>query len=136
MKGLIENHMLVMEKVLDLRLQRQNVVMGNIANVNTRNYKPRSLAFEDDLQSALKLDARGKMARTDPKHLPSEFDINGFQGKGLTEYKPRMVFGEDVVDLDKEMSSMAKNSLMYNALTDIISKNFTGLSTVIQEGSR
>ncbi|MBU1230654.1 MAG: flagellar basal body rod protein FlgB [Proteobacteria bacterium] len=136
MKGLIEDHLLVMEKVLDLRLQRQNVVMGNIANVNTRNYKPRSLAFEDDLQSALKLDARGKMARTDPKHLPSEFDINGFQGKGLTEYKPRMVFGEDAVDLDKEMSSMAKNSLMYNALTDIISKNFTGLNTVIQEGSR
>jgi len=136
MKALFEDHILVTEKVLDLRLQRQNVVMSNIANVTTRNYKPRKLAFEEDLQSALRLDARGKMARTDPKHLPSEFDVSGFKGKGLTDYKPRVVYGEDVVDLDKEMCAMAKNTLMYNALTDIMSKNFTGLQTAIQEGSK
>jgi flagellar basal-body rod protein FlgB len=110
--------------------------MSNIANVTTRNYKPRSLAFEEDLQSALNLDARGKMTRTDESHLPSEFDINGFQGKGLTEYKPRVVYGEDVVDLDKEMAAMAKNTLMYNAITDIIAKQFSGIQTTIQDGSR
>jgi flagellar basal-body rod protein FlgB len=136
MKGLFEDHILVTEKVLDLRLQRQNVVMANIANVTTRSYKPRKLAFEEDLQTALKLDARGKMTRTSSKHMPSEFDVNGFKGKGLTEYKPRVVYGEDVVDLDKEMGTMAKNSLMYNALTDIMAKNFTGLQTAIQEGSK
>ncbi|MBU1042330.1 MAG: flagellar basal body rod protein FlgB [Proteobacteria bacterium] len=136
MKGLFEEHILVTEKVLDLRLQRQNVVMGNIANVTTQNYKPRKLAFENDLQNALQLDATGKMARTDAHHLPSEFDVTGFQGKGLTEYKPRVVYGEDVVDLDKEMSTMAKNTLMYNALTDIMAKNFAGLQTAIQEGSK
>ncbi|MDQ7836848.1 MAG: flagellar basal body rod protein FlgB [Humidesulfovibrio sp.] len=136
MERLFGNHIQVMDKVLDLRLQRQNVVMSNIANVTTRNYKPRSLAFEEDLQSALNLDARGKMTRTDESHLPSEFDINGFQGKGLTEYKPRVVYGEDVVDLDKEMAAMAKNTLMYNAITDIIAKQFSGIQTTIQDGSR
>jgi len=136
MKALFEDHILVTQKVLDLRLQRQNVVMANIANVTTRDYKARKLAFEEDLQTALKLDARGKMTRTDAKHMPSEFDINGFQGKGLTEYKPRVVHGEDVVDLDKEMGAMAKNTLMYNALTDIMAKNLTGLQTAIQEGSK
>jgi len=136
MKGLFEEHILVMEKVLDLRLQRQNVVMGNIANVNTRNYKPRQLTFENDLQTALQLDAKGKMARTNAQHMPAEFDVRGFQGKGLTEYKPRVVYGEDVVDLDKEMSAMAKNTMMYNAVSDVISKNFAGLQTAIQEGSK
>jgi len=136
MERLFGDHIQVMDKVLDLRLQRQNVVMSNIANVTTRNYKPRSLAFEEDLQSALNLDARGKMTRTDESHLPSEFDINSFQGKGLTEYKPRVVYGEDVVDLDKEMSAMAKNTLMYNAITDIIAKQFSGIQTTIQDGSR
>ncbi|MHC1700521.1 MAG: flagellar basal body rod protein FlgB [Humidesulfovibrio sp.] len=136
MKALFEGHILVTEKVLDMRLQRQNVVMSNIANVTTRNYKPRKLAFEEDLQSALQLDARGKMTRTDKGHLPSEFDVNGFKGKGLTDYKPRVVYGEDVVDLDKEMGVMAKNSLMYNALSDIIAKSFSGLQTAIQEGSK
>ena len=136
MERLFGDHIQVMDKVLDLRLQRQNVVMSNIANVTTRNYKPRSLAFEEDLQSALNLDARGKMTRTDESHLPSEFDINGFQGKSLTEYKPRVVYGEDVVDLDKEMAAMAKNTLMYNAITDIIAKQFSGIQTTIQDGSR
>jgi len=136
MKGLFEEHMNVVEKVLDLRLQRQNVVMANIANVGTPSYKPRKLLFEEDLQAAMHMDARGKMVRTNESHLPSEFDVNGFQGKGLTEYKPRTVYGEDTVDLDKEMAAMAKNSMMYNALTDILAKNFTGLQTVIADGGK
>ncbi len=136
MKGLFEGHFGVVEKVLDLRLQRQNVVMANIANVNTPKYKARKLVFEEDLQAAMQLDAKGKMARTNDKHLPVEFDVNAFNGKGLTEYKPRTVYGEDVVDLDKEMADMAKNSMMYNALSDIIAKNFSGLQTVISEGGK
>lgn len=136
MKGLFENHFAVMEKALDLRLQRQNVVMANIANVNTPKYKARKLLFEEDLQAAMNMDARGKMARTNEAHLPAVFDVKGFQGKGLTEFKPRTVYGEDVVDLDKEMADMAKNSMMYNALSDIIAKNFSGLQSVIQEGGK
>jgi flagellar basal-body rod protein FlgB len=136
MERLFGEHIQVMNKVLDLRLQRQNVVMSNIANVTTRNYKPHRLAFEEDLQSALNLDARGKMARTDDSHLPSAFDINGFQGKWLAEYKPRVVHGEDVVDLDKEMTVMAKNTLMYNAITDIMAKHFSGLQSTVQEMGR
>ena len=136
MKGLFEEHILVMEKVLDLRLQRQNVVMSNIANVTTRGYKARSLPFENELQSALKLDASGKMARTDRGHLPSTFDVTGYQATGASEYKPRVVYGEDSVDLDKEMGTMAKNTMMYNALSDIISKNFSSLQSAIAEGSK
>lgn len=136
MKQLFEPHIQLVEKVLDLRLDRQNVVMGNIANVNTRGYKPRSIVFEDDLQKALNLDGKGKMTRTSPLHMPAAFDVNGFAGQGVTDFKPRTVYGEDSVDLDKEMGVMAKNSLLYNALTDIMSKNLTGLQTVISEGGR
>jgi flagellar basal-body rod protein FlgB len=136
MKGLFERHIDVVEKVMDLRLERQNVVMSNIANVSTPKYKARKLAFEQDLQAAMNQDAKGKMARTDPRHMPFEFDVNGFEGKGITEFKPRLVYGEDVVDLDKEMATMAKNSMMYSALSDIEAKNFTSLQSVIQDGGK
>ncbi len=136
MKGLFERHFGVVEKVMDLRLERQNVVMANIANVSTPKYKARKLEFEDDLQKAMHMDQKGKMTRTDKSHLPAAFDVNGFNGQNLADWKPRTVHGEDVVDLDKEMTAMAKNSMMYNALTDIISKNFTGLQTVIQDGGK
>jgi flagellar basal body rod protein FlgB len=31
---------------------------------------------------------------------------------------------------------MAKNTMMYNALSDVIAKNFSGLQTVIQDGGK
>jgi flagellar basal-body rod protein FlgB len=51
-------------------------------------------------------------------------------------FKHRIIHGEDNVDLDKEMSVMAKNTLMYNALGTVLQKQFDGLATVITEGAK
>lgn len=136
MKGLFANHIHLTSRVLDMRLERQNLVTGNIANVDTPDYKARRLEFEDKLQQALNLDARGKMTRTQKSHMPAVFSADGFQGDGLQEFKPRHVYGEDSVDMDKEMAIMSKNGLMYNALASVIKKNFEGLQKVIAEGGK
>jgi len=136
MKGIFEHHIQLTEKVLDLRLQRQNLVMGNIANVNTPDYKARSLEFEDSLQKALDLDERGRMTRTSKEHMPVVFDSSSFQGQGVEAFQPRTVYGEDSVDLDKEMATMTKNGLMYDALASVIRKNFDGIRQAIQDGSK
>lgn len=136
MRSLFDGNIELNEKVLDLRLERQNLVMSNIANVNTPKYKGKRLEFEQDLQSALNLDARGKMTRTSDAHMPAAFDEGSFEGKGATEYKPRYVYGEDAVDLDKEMTVMAKNAMLYNALTEVITRNFSGMQKVITEGGK
>jgi len=136
MRGLIPSHIQLTERVMDLQLQRQNIVTGNIVNVNTPDYKERRLEFEDKLQKALDLDARGKMTRTNGMHMPVVFDSNGFSGDGTEAFKARTVYGEDSVDLDKEMTIMAKNSMSYDALASVIRKNFEGLKTAIQEGSK
>lgn len=126
----------LMAKVLDLQLQRQNLVMANITNVNTPKYRPRQIEFEKDMQNALALDERSKVTRTSERHLPAEFDPTGFAGRGLKEFQPRIVHGQDTVDLDKEMSVMAKNTMLYNAITEIINKDFQGINKIINEGSR
>ncbi|WP_147821000.1 flagellar basal body rod protein FlgB [Salidesulfovibrio onnuriiensis] len=136
MKGLFGSHINVTAKVLDMRLERQNLVMGNIANANTPEYKPRKLEFEDKLQTALALNMKGKLTKTNDMHMPAEFDPNGFKGNGLKEFRPRYVYGEDSVDLEKEVTTMAKNTMMYNALTSVIKKNFTGIQHAIQEGAK
>ncbi|MBU1248121.1 MAG: flagellar basal body rod protein FlgB [Proteobacteria bacterium] len=136
MKGLFSPHINLTSKALDLRLERQNVVMGNLSNIDTPGYKARRLEFENQLQDALALDKRGKMTRTAGTHMPTTFASDGFEGKHLSEFRPREVFGEDKVDLDKEMSIMAKNAMLYNALTDVIKKNFSGMQRVIQEGAK
>lgn len=136
MKSLFDNDIGLVSKVLDMQLQRQNVVTSNMANVKTPGYKARKLMFEDELQAALNLDAKGKMSRTDEKHMPTVFDPNGFGPDWKKAFKPRVIHGEDRVDLDKEMSAMAKTNLHYSALTTVIRSKFEGLKTIIQEGQK
>ena len=136
MKGLFPEHIQLTSKVLDMRLQRQNVVMSNLANLSTPEYKARRLVFEEDLQKALSLDAQGKMTRTASGHMPSVFQPEKFGASWSEAWHPREVKGEDQVDLDKEMSILAKNTLMYNALSTVIKKNFEELKSVIQEGNK
>ncbi len=136
MKSLTPTHLNLVENVMDMQLKRQNVIMGNIVNVNTPKYKPRELEFEKELQSALNLDARGKMTRTGQGHLPATFDPDTFGPSWYEQFKPRDVHGEDRVDLDKEMVKMSKNNLQYSALTQITKSGFEGIKTIIMEGSK
>lgn len=136
MKSLIEPHVSLVGKVMDMQLQRQNVVMSNVANVKTPGYKPRVLEFEKELQAALNLDAQGKLSRTHEKHIPGAFDANTFGASWDKEIKPRVVHGEDRVNLDKEMAAMAKTSLQYSAMSTVIKSSFDGLRQIITEGGK
>ena len=136
MKSLFETHLNLVGRVMDMQLQRQNVVMSNVANVKTPGYKPLELEFEKELQSALNMDARGKLSRTSQEHMPAVFDPEGFGPEWNKAFKPRVVHGEDRVNLDKEMTKMAKATLQYNTLTTVVRQGFEGIKTVIQEGSK
>ena len=136
MKALYSPTLNLVGKVMDLQLKRQNVVMSNVANVRTPNYKRRTLDFEEEIQSALQLDARGRLSRTNEGHMPSTFDPNSFEGDWDKKFVPRQAHGEDRVDLDKEMALMAKTSMQYNALSTIIRGNFEGIKNIITEGSK
>lgn len=134
MKSLFPTHLQLSSKVMDMRLQRQNVVMSNLANVRTPGYKALRLEFEEDLQAALGRDAKGKMSRTEGDHLPAKFSPEGFGPDFHHTFQPHVVHGDDSVDLDKEVGIMSKNSMMYNALATVVKKGFEGMTKIIQEG--
>ena len=136
MKGMFEPNIGLVGSVMGMQLQRQNVVMSNIANMRTPGYKARSLEFEGQLQQALALDQKGKISRTHEKHVPAAFDPEGFGPDMDKAVRPHFVHGEDRVDLDKEMATMAKTSLHYSALTTIIKGNFEGLRNIITEAQK
>ncbi len=136
MKSLFGSHIELTSRVLDMQLQRQNMINGNIANIKTEGYRPRKVEFEKELQSALGLDVRGKMSRTQNGHMPSVFDANNFSATSEKAFKPRVIFGEDRVSIDKEMAEMAKTQLQYSALSQVIRSNFEGLKTAIAEGQK
>ncbi|OBQ51845.1 flagellar basal body rod protein FlgB [Halodesulfovibrio spirochaetisodalis] len=136
MKGLFESHTLLSAKVMDMQLQRQNVVMSNMANIKTPGYLARRVKFEEDLQKALNLDARGKMTRTSGKHVPAVFDEKKFGAEWEKDMPLRIVHGEDRVDMDKEMAVMAKNTMRYNTLATVMKSNFEGMKNVISSGAK
>lgn len=136
MKSLFSPNINLTEKVLDLRLQRQNLVASNLANIDTPGYRERRIEFENQLQEALRTNGKGQMTRTAQGHLPTTFDPDSFEGTLDKDMNGQIVQGKDSVDLDKEMSVMAKNTLLYNAMATVLKKNFEGLKTTIQEASR
>ncbi|MDR2695864.1 MAG: flagellar basal body rod protein FlgB [Deltaproteobacteria bacterium] len=136
MKALFTNEVKLVGKVMSMELKRQNVIVGNMANVHTPGYKPRELTFEKELQAALGLDMTGRVTRTDKQHIPAVFNPEGFGPEWEKAFKPRIIHGEDRVNIDKEVTKMAKNSLHYNALTQVIKANFDGIKNTITEGGR
>ncbi len=136
MKSLFEPHLNMTAKVMDFRLERQNVVASNLANINTPGYRPLRLEFEKDLQAALNLSVRGKLTRTSEEHIPGKFDPNSSKSTLEQTLTKRLVRSYDEIDLDKEMSIMAKNTMMYNALSTVIKNQMDGLKKVISDGSR
>ncbi|OEH85815.1 flagellar basal-body rod protein FlgB [Desulfuribacillus stibiiarsenatis] len=119
------------EKALDAAQLRQTVIANNIANATTPGFKKSSVKFEEHLQQALsKKGISGN--RTHAKHLP-------IGASRLADVNPRIVLHKDTklnnnennVDIDTEMTELAKTQLWYNALSQNISGKFQKLKTVI-----
>ena len=130
------NSMQVLEKALDGTSLRNGVISNNIANVDTPNFKRSEVNFEDELQKAI--DGTGIQGiRTDPRH----FEIGGSNVNNITvktsvdESTSSRVDGNNV-DIDNEMTGLAKNSLMYNALAQQMSSEFSRLRYAITEGRK
>jgi len=136
MKSLFTNQIGLVDRVLDMQLQRQNVITGNLANIETPNYKPRELAFEKELQQAMGLDMNGRMTLTNQGHMPTKFNAETFGPEWEKQMKPRQIHGEDRVNIDKEMAKLAKCNLHYSALTQVIAKQFEGINNVITDGKQ
>ena len=136
MKRLFSSQIGLVGTVMNMQLDRQNIIAGNLANIDTPNYKPRELSFEKELQTALGQDMEGQMSRTSTEHIPSTFDPSSFRPEWSEAFKPRLIHGEDRVNLDKEMAKHSKNQLQFTALAQVLTKTFEGIHTVIQDGKQ
>jgi len=131
----------LMQSALDYRAARQDMIASNIANVDTPNYRPRDIRFEEALaQKSAELygakDATLPMTKTSGFHL-SGLDTTS-QTRGTTFFRDGHMARNDgnSVDLDVESSEMAKNSTMFNALTAAIKKDSMLFKSVIDASAK
>ncbi|MGM0844591.1 MAG: flagellar basal body rod protein FlgB [Bacillota bacterium] len=118
-----------LENGLNYSSAKQKVISQNIANVDTPNYRAKSVSFKDRLDESFSaLEAK----KTNPRH----FEFSGEGAKGMKIHNSPFQYNHNGngVDIDKEMSEMANNQIYFNALSDRLNGKFNSMKSVISGG--
>ncbi|WP_338782245.1 flagellar basal body rod protein FlgB [Metabacillus sp. FJAT-52054] len=126
---LFSNTITSLENALKTSNIQQKVISNNIANADTPGYKAKKVSFQNVLNSEM---ASIKATRTDQRHL--EFTNASTTGAVVKNKNSSYHSNGNSVDIDQEMSDLAKNQIQYNALVDRLNGKFKSLQTVLTGG--
>jgi flagellar basal-body rod protein FlgB len=117
-----------MERSLNAATMRQQVIADNIANVDTPYFKRSEVRFEELLQNEMNGSSL-ESYRTDPRHFyfgrPSALpQISKDNSSAINN-------NLNNVDIDYEMSLMAKNQLRYNVMVQQLNSEIKKAHTAI-----
>ncbi len=119
---------------LNMRLMKQNLISSNIANAETPGYHAKKMDFEDALARALDIDGLRGMSTSSDAHI-------AVGGGGSSRVRPDIYENPEgamnndgnTVDLEKEMSNLTENSIMYKAALQLINKKLAALRYAVTE---
>ena len=119
-----------LEQGLSYSATKGKVISQNIANVDTPNYKVKSVSFKDVFTGAKasQLDTY----RTNPRHM--EFKVGDSQSGVYSHANFRYRHDGNGVDMDKEQADLASNQIYYNSLIDRLNGKFNTMKNVIKGG--
>jgi flagellar basal-body rod protein FlgB len=107
----------LVEKALGIRSFYHKVLSGNIANVETPNYKEKDIDFFNEIQK--------QMAGSSNIEVREKTDDDGMNS-----------IDGNTVNIEKQMVKMTENSMIYNSLIQVITKKFSMMRYMINEGKR
>jgi flagellar basal-body rod protein FlgB len=133
-----------LERSLDVRLARHNVLSGNIANVDTPGYNAKDVDFKAAMAAAGNGAPAGSaetmtLAATDEGHLGPGAVSAGSHGAAdiplidAAGSAPSM--DGNKVDLDRTMVALAENGLQYGASARAAGKKLAILRYVASDGN-
>lgn len=119
---------------LNMRLMKQNVISSNIANAETPGYHAKKMDFENALARALDIDGLRGMSTSSGEH----FAVGGGSVSKIRAdiyENPEGAVDNDgnTVDMEKEMATLAENSIMYKAALQLINKKLASIRYSITE---
>lgn len=138
----------LLEKGLDASWLKNDVIANNIANVDTPNFKSSSVEFESVFRDALA--SRGSSVSPSAQTRTSFFlqatasgtAENGGTAAAYDDLQPTVQRHDqnahrmdgNSVDVDAEMTELAKNAILYDTLSYVASKELGRLRIIINEG--
>ncbi len=135
---IFDRNLAMLEKTLELRSRRNSMIAANVANRETPGYRAQDLVFEKELNNALHSDKPGPLNVTDSRHFDGvqREPIETVTGTQINSFNPDPRQDGNTVDLDKEMSKLAENQLMYQASIRSLNWKLKLLKEAIMEGGR
>ena len=130
-----------LERALDVRLARQAVLAGNVANADTPGFQPKDLDFSAAMAAA----APGRAALPSVAAARREGDVPLTVAGSLTPADPAEFVAEvpgapagldgNAVDLDRTLAAVAENALQYGASAKAAGKKLAILRYVANDGN-
>lgn len=119
----------VLNKAADASWYRNELLSNNIANVDTPGYKRKDLVFEEYLNRAIESsgDVRDTLAEKVKKVDLSQVKMEVYTDNAELSYR----LDQNNVDISTENMELAANQLVYNALVDSMTNEFTRIKSVL-----
>ncbi|AGP44994.1 flagellar basal body rod protein FlgB [Serratia plymuthica] len=125
------------QEALNLRAQRQEILAANIANADTPGYQARDIDFAGQLNKVL---AQGRASgsgialnMTSARHIPAQ-NMQPPQLDLLFRVPDQPAMDGNTVDMDRERTNFADNSLKYQTDLTLINGQIKGMMSVLQQG--
>ena len=118
----------LLENLIDFCSLKNKVISKNIANVGTEGYKREDVEFKSllmDINTGLKVTDKNHIKAGVPVSTPYEV---------LQDKNQDMLSGTNNVDIDKEMSELAENTLKFKFAAKKIGDYYKGIQDVIKGG--
>lgn len=121
-----------LDNAIRVTQKRNAVIASNISNIDTPKYRPKDINFKEALARALETDNELNLTRTNPGHINMNMRPQGietFEEEG--EWN-----GYNWVNIDKEMTKLTENNLMYREAVEVLLRKIALIKEVIKEGGR
>ena len=128
----------LLNQALDAYQLRHKAISANISNVNTPGYRSKQVIFEELLANEMSKPASSG-AVTNANHIPIESTGNGGITPQLVDRMPDALTNKDQymsgfnnVDVDVEMTELAKNQIQYKFASQFLARTFRGIQEAIR----
>ena len=130
----------LVQRSLDAAALSHKVISNNLANVDTPGFKRSEVMFSEKLKQAFEARSAGPQhlaaVRTQAGHL--EFSespkLESLEPELSTDSATALRNDGNNVDIDREMSLLAQNTVWYSTLAQITQEQFSSLRSAIREG--
>lgn len=121
-----------LENSLNYSNKKNQVISNNIANVDTPGFKSQNVQFKDVLKNEVNTNLTANKTNLLHKDFTAK-DSNKFAitSSQNTTYNNN----KNNVDIDKEMTELAKNQIQYQGLVERINGKFNNIQAVLRGGS-